>query len=963
MNSPSSAIVRWRKPILVLTALATIWFGLQLRHLKIDTDVLNYLPNSDPEVQRFKESGERFGSNYIVMTALEADDIFAPAALEAVRNVTKSIEAVRGVANVLSLTNVLDMQKEAHGIVAKPLLPDGPVPTDAAWLARLRKSVLGNPTYRGNLVSPDGKVALLTIRLEEKANKQETARQIKDAARGRAGGFTLYFGGFSMIMDYMSRVISGDMSVLAPAVVLLVALALYFGFGGWRGVALPLGAVFLATIWTVGAMARLHLPLNMMTSAGPVVLVAMGAACSIYLIARFDEAAAAGAAPPEAAAVGLRAVGWPIALTAATTAIGFITLLTASLTIFGQFGEMMAMGAIFAALLSLTFVPAVLASLSPRAPRPPHTITVWAIDRPLAGARYLLQRQTTTVLVAAGLIAAASLASIPHISRNVNLLTYFPPGSEPRVSEQLLMQKFGGSQLFLVEYSAPSVKHPAVLQAMSDLERRLRTVPRVNYPNSAADVFRLARTMIEDRPGLPDTTAGADALWVLLQGQPGLDQFIDGSTQNAVVMARIDSVDNAVLGEVMTQVQRLLDDAPAEVAYVEPARFNDDVRRALEAVGARRIARNARWTLQFHGDKNPPPLETLAEQLGTIVEQPVDLSAEKRQALFARLLDYFRGEESDIQLDSETLAAAAANAIVALPRFDAPAIKDALRKAIPANIQAADPKGIDYAAPTILSRLKDLADEARLAAAFGAVQKLTGIDLGDAAVRQLADDLRADLASVNDSFVAVPANQFKTIAGRRPEVAERFEMKTSLTGWPPLSVKFDKALIATMAESIVASAAVIFLLLALQLRSLIGGLLAASPIFVNLLTTFGVMSALAIPLDNSTMMIASIAMGIGVGYTIQFIARLRLELQAGRELAPALDATLVAAGRPILINSLAVGLGFLALVLSAMTPQKRFGSLIALTMVFSAVAALTVLPAIFLRLRPAFLRRETRTKS
>jgi uncharacterized membrane protein YdfJ with MMPL/SSD domain len=435
--------------------------------------------------------------------------------------------------------------------------------------------------------------------------------------------------------------------------------------------------------------------------------------------------------------------------------------------------------------------------------------------------------------------------------------------------------------------------------------------------------------------------------------------MIDAPARNAAVLARVDSVDNSVLGTVMAQVQQLLDGIPTEIAYVELSRFDDETSRALARESAKRIARNVRLTLRFHGDKDLPSADTLAEKIGAVIEQPIELSAEKRGIFAQRLVGYFRSEESDIKIDSPEVAAAAANAVAALPRLDLAAIKDALRKVIPAKTQADDPKGIDYAAPTILSQLKGLAEEDRLAAAFGVVGQLTGRDLADPANRDLTEDLRADLASVNDAFVGLPARQFKKIAGRNPEAAEKVDLRTSLTGWPPLSVKFDKELIATMVQSILLSAAVIFGLLALQLRSLTGGLMASAPIFINLVTTFGVMSALNVPLDNSTMMITSIAMGIGVGYTIQFIARLKLELRAGPELLPAIDRALRAAGRPILINSLAVGLGFLTLVLSAMTPQKRFGSLIALTMFFCAFGALTLLPAIFLRLQPAFLRRQT----
>jgi predicted RND superfamily exporter protein len=372
---------------------------------------------------------------------------------------------------------------------------------------------------------------------------------------------------------------------------------------------------------------------------------------------------------------------------------------------------------------------------------------------------------------------------------------------------------------------------------------------------------------------------------------------------------------------------------------------------------AARLEENARLTLQFYDVPNLPSTERLRVALIALGHTPPALSATDRVTLFERLKTYFLSDESDLVIASPVVAASMASAVARLETLDDAAIREALRATVPAKLQEEDPKGIDYTLESIKARLKEISGETRVNAALAAVGKEAGVDLTDPAHRALAVDLRDDLAAVNYGFVMLPAASFKALAGRELKDKERVTLETDLTGWPPLSVKFDRELMASMIQSIVLSAAVVFLLLALQLRSLVGGLMASAPIFINQLTTFGVMSLAGIPLDNSTMMITSIAMGIGVGYTIQLIARLKLEMRGGLALPEAVHKALGTTGRAILINSAAVAAGFLVLVFSEMTPQKRFGSLIALTMFFSSFGALTLLPAIFLKRVPAFLRR------
>jgi len=127
------------------------------------------------------------------------------------------------------------------------------------------------------------------------------------------------------------------------------------------------------------------------------------------------------------------------------------------------------------------------------------------------------------------------------------------------------------------------------------------------------------------------------------------------------------------------------------------------------------------------------------------------------------------------------------------------------------------------------------------------------------------------------------------------------------------------------------------------------GIVVTSPILLTVLINFAVMGFLNVPLDNATMMIASIAIGIGIDYSIHFSSRLKEELK-GRNTTElkALDKTLETTGQAIIINALTVALGFIILMGSNMLPMQRFGWLIALTMGVSAWASLTYLPALIL---------------
>jgi hypothetical protein len=169
------------------------------------------------------------------------------------------------------------------------------------------------------------------------------------------------------------------------------------------------------------------------------------------------------------------------------------------------------------------------------------------------------------------------------------------------------------------------------------------------------------------------------------------------------------------------------------------------------------------------------------------------------------------------------------------------------------------------------------------------------------------------------------------------------------TGLPSLYLNIDRSLLNSQAQSILYAIILVFLMVALILRSLRLGAYAIVPILVTLTVLFGFMGLTGIPLDIATVLVGSVSIGIGVDYAIHMITHLDYEMKKGQELGGAIRHAVRISGRAICINVLAVALGFLVLVLSNLVPLQRFGILVAVTMIISGSAAITLLPALLIK--------------
>ncbi|MEE4256019.1 MAG: efflux RND transporter permease subunit [Bacteroidales bacterium] len=182
------------------------------------------------------------------------------------------------------------------------------------------------------------------------------------------------------------------------------------------------------------------------------------------------------------------------------------------------------------------------------------------------------------------------------------------------------------------------------------------------------------------------------------------------------------------------------------------------------------------------------------------------------------------------------------------------------------------------------------------------------------------------------------------------------ECQMQLTGLPSLYLKIDKSIVNSQFQSLAYALVLVLLVVSLLLRSWSSGLYSIIPILATLLVLFGFMGLTAIPLDIATVLVGSVSIGIGVDYAIHMISHLNHELNQHGKLEHAISHATNITGRSIIINVMAVALGFLVLLLSNLVPLQRFGLLVSVTMITSAAAALTLLPAVMLMIHN---RRKT----
>jgi uncharacterized protein len=200
------------------------------------------------------------------------------------------------------------------------------------------------------------------------------------------------------------------------------------------------------------------------------------------------------------------------------------------------------------------------------------------------------------------------------------------------------------------------------------------------------------------------------------------------------------------------------------------------------------------------------------------------------------------------------------------------------------------------------------------------------------------------------------SNQIESYA--REYISANFpdSARADITGLSALNLTIMRLLTNTQISSVIASLVIIFFMISLVNKSFIQGLFSILPLSASLIINFGIMGHFGIPVDISTATIASIAIGIGIDYTLHFLERFKF-MAKSMDINTAVQTTLKTTGRGIIYNAVAVAGGFVALMFSQIRGNIYMGLLMAVIMIVASAFALILLPSLLVIIKPKFINK------
>lgn len=909
---------------LALVAAVTVFFASMLPNIIMDNELRHFFPESHESYRKFNTLTETFGDQYVMDIVIETNEdiILNRESLAVIGNITEELEQLNNIVKIKSITNVDFITDDDGHLSTGQLIPEDFSGT-AAEVQRLKQRILEWPkAYIGTLISSDFKGVQIIATLNSDATPPEVSTLYYETVDVVNKHLTAHaslkykIAGDPVLGEYGKIFMYADLKNLIPLITVVVLLCLFLSFRNAEGTLLPLITVLISTIWTAGIMAMIGEPLTIVSSCLPVLLIAVGSAYGIHIInyyyQRLEKEPLITDKLRHQALIKetLKSARSPVLLAGITTIAGFISTITSPIRPLKSFALFSAVGVVIALSLAFVFIPSILMiksvgliqrqqkRMSFRAVKKNARLAALGINKKGATLdriySYFNKREGRFVF-GLSVIVGLSVVGIMNLNIESAFLEYFPKNSKVRNDVSSIDTKYVGTtgfSLVIQGQEKGDMCNPAILTEMEKLEDYLQA----NHPaiGSVVSFTEFVKRMNQVMHSSAAVQGGSAPQNASADFSVGAVRSV-GSDENG--SSDFDSF------------------------------FEDESETVQSTDGASGSVES------FFDEEEAGSEQTRYAEL--------DGSGNAVNAVFARYKNQSLNADETIALFTAAYASANKSDLTVTE------FMDALKKQL--NYRGAAyyeiPADISKYPVSTQAELKDIVTQYLLLYS-GSLDALLDETLEPKTCRMQIIMRTHDTGKIKD--VISDARRFAEThfpEGYTLEAAGLGEMEVAMTSM----------IISSQVSSLVLAVGIVFLILAVFYRSVIAGIIGAIPLGVSILLNFGIMSLTGINLDMVTSLVAAIAIGIGIDYTVHFMNNYHNERIASDNLTQVTLNTLRHSGKGIAVNAFSVGCGFLVMCFSNFVVLRFVGFLVATVMLTSSVASLTILPVVLNMVKPKFM--------
>ncbi|MBT07152.1 MAG: RND transporter [Rhodospirillaceae bacterium] len=477
------------------------------RFLAMNPDARVFFSEDNPHLLALEQLENTYTKveNLLFVLVPKNGEVFTRNTLEGIEWLTEESWQTPYSTRVDSITNYQNTRSEEDDLVVENLIRNAADFSDQE-LTDLRERALDLPALAGRLVSHQGHVAAVEILVIKPEGSLEAvpeialfARDLRERFIEKFPGIDVYLNGSVPINMAFVEIPTNDVMTLVPLMFLFILLILGISLRSLSGTIATLSVIIMSVATAMGLAGWAGAILMPSSETAIVIILTLSVAHSVHILASMRLNMQAGMEKNPALVEALRINMSPVFITSATTAIGFLCMNFSDAPPFRLLGNIVAVGVMAAFLLSVTFLPALIAILPGRVTQ--RTGIASQVMESLASTvvnhREKFFWGTGAIIIFLGI-------GITKIDLDDNFLKYLDERFPIRASIDFTEANLNG--LNMLQYSVPSgeeggISNPDYLRKLEAFGKWFKSQPKVTHVTTITEVFkRLNLSMHGDNP-------------------------------------------------------------------------------------------------------------------------------------------------------------------------------------------------------------------------------------------------------------------------------------------------------------------------------------------------------------------------------------------------------------------------------------------------------------------------------
>ena len=492
------------KRTIILSIIATLIMGSGVRFLIIDDDMMKMLPKDLNSKITWDAVQDEFGSTEIIFIAFgrENESVFKPQALADLWSLSEELETLSSVDDVISISTAtridnIDGFMEIDDLQSAQTLTDAEIDEIKIYLGK-------NPNIKKQLVSKGEDYLLTIVQPYDDVGLDTFRNDIVTAAEAILNNYQIHFGGTAYITGSVPQLIREDVQSLIKVGILIMVVILLLNLRSLPGVIMVLMVIGFSLVSMMGFMGWVYsitgsdrFLFALLNTSMPIILLTIANSDGVHVVTKFFREMRVTKDVNTAVATTMDSLLIPIFLTSITTIAAFLTMISSPLEPLVGYGICISVGIGWAWFLSSLMLPAVI-SLK-KWDHESRAIAQDSVFETLVGRLGEVVLKYPKYVFSTGLfLVFFGLAGLYKITVDVNVASFFKPGTEIRDSMDFMDQEMTGTMDLRIRVEG-DIKDPDILRKMDSLQVFVEKNNKIAVTYSIADVVKqMHRTVMDD---------------------------------------------------------------------------------------------------------------------------------------------------------------------------------------------------------------------------------------------------------------------------------------------------------------------------------------------------------------------------------------------------------------------------------------------------------------------------------